>query len=59
MRVSDGVLFVERLSELAVCGKDKLVINESVAKASLNRATKSHALDPKLGELSMVRLKRW
>ena len=55
----DGVLFVERMSELAVCGKDKSVIDEFVAKASLNRAMKSHALDPKLGELSMVRLKRW
>ena len=59
MRVSDGVLFVERLSELAVCGKDKSVIDESEAKASLNRANESHALDPKLGELSMGRLKRW
>ena len=53
----DGVLFVERMSELAVCGKVKTVIVEAVAKASLNRANKSHALDPKLGELSMGRLK--
>jgi hypothetical protein len=30
----------------------------AVAKASLNRATKSLAVDPKLGELSMGRLKR-
>jgi hypothetical protein len=30
----------------------------AVAKASPNRATQSRAVDPKLGELSMGRLKR-
>ena len=35
------MLFVERLSELAVCGKVKAVIAEAVAKASLNRANLS------------------
>ena len=30
----------------------------AVAKASLNRANESYAVDPKLGELSMGRLKR-
>ena len=34
----DGILFVERLSELAVCGKVKPVIGGAEAKASLNRA---------------------
>ena len=34
----DGVLFVERLSELAVRGKVKSVIDGAEAKASLNRA---------------------
>ena len=57
MQGGDGVLFVERLSELAVCGKVKPVIGGAEAKASLNRANESHALDPKPGELSMGRLK--
>jgi hypothetical protein len=34
------------------------VKNGAAAKASLNRATQSCALDPKPGELSMGRLKR-
>ena len=35
----DGVLFVERANELAVCGKVKGVLPGAEAKASLNRAT--------------------
>ena len=31
---------------------------EAVAKASLNRAFESHAIDPKRSDLSMGRLKR-
>ena len=31
---------------------------EAVAKASLNRANESHDLNPKRGDLAMVRLKR-
>ena len=31
---------------------------EAEAEASLNRATKSGDIDPKLGDLSMTRLKR-
>ena len=53
----DGVLFVERTNELAVHGKVKGVIPAAVAKASLNRAIKSCALDPKPCELTMSRLK--
>ena len=51
------MLFVERTNELAVCGKVKRLTLEAVAKASLNRALKSHALDPKPSELTMGRLK--
>ena len=38
------------MARLSVCG--------AVAKASLNRAFKSLAADPKLSDLSMGRLKR-
>jgi hypothetical protein len=41
-----------------VCGKVKSVKDGAVAKASLNRAFQSHAVDPKPGDLSMARLKR-
>ena len=51
------MLFVERTNELAVCGKIKGVIPGVEAKASVNSANKSYALDPKLGELTMDRLK--
>ena len=39
-----------------VCSKLKS-IDEGEAKASLNRATKLHVLDPKPNDLAMVRLK--
>jgi hypothetical protein len=42
---------------VAVCGKVN-PIGEAEAKASLNRANKSHAADPKPSDLSMGRLKR-
>jgi len=42
---------------VAVCGKVN-PIGEAESKASLNRATKSHAADPKPSDLSMGRLKR-
>jgi hypothetical protein len=51
------VLFVERSSELPYVGKRKL-FDERVVKASLNRAIKSHMVDPKPGDLTMGRLKR-
>ena len=51
------MLFVERANELAVWSKVKGVIPGAVAKASLNRAFEFHALDPKLSELTMGRLK--
>ena len=51
------MLFVERTNELVVCGKVKEFISGAEAKASLNRAIQSHALDPKPGELTMGRLK--
>jgi hypothetical protein len=40
-----------------VCGKVN-PCGEAVAKASLNRASESHAIDPKRSDLSMGRLKR-
>ena len=42
---------------VAVCGKVN-PLGAAEAKASLNRATKSQAADPKPGDLSMGRLKR-
>ena len=41
---------------LTVCSKLKPV-GEGVAKASLNRATELHAVDPKPDDLSMARMK--
>jgi hypothetical protein len=40
-----------------VCGKVN-PCGEAVAKASLNRANESHAIDPKRSDLPMGRLKR-
>ena len=56
--MGDCVLFVERANELAVCSKVKGETPGAEAKASLNRANKLHALDPKPGELTMGRLKQ-
>ncbi len=52
----DGVLFVERANELAVCGKVNPVIGGSRSESESSPANQSHALDPKPGELSMSRL---
>ena len=41
---------------VTLCSKLK-PIGVGAAKASLNRATKLHGVDPKLGDLSMARLK--
>ena len=41
-----------------MCSKVKVLSTGAVAKASLNRAIKLHAVDPKPGDLSMSRLKR-
>ena len=38
-------------------GKVKSLWDGAVAKASLNRATKSRIADPKRGDLSMARMK--
>ncbi len=43
---------------VTVCSKVNLLSKEAVAKASLNRALELHAVDPKLGDLPMVRMKR-
>ena len=41
-----------------MCGEVKSAKDGAGAKASLNRAFQSHAVDPKPSDLSMVRLKR-
>ena len=40
-----------------VCSKVKCLRHGAEARASLNRATKLHGLDPKPGDLAMARLK--
>ena len=55
---SDLVLFVERANELRYIARLRCWSTEAVAKASLNRANKLYAADPKPGDLSMCRLKR-
>ncbi len=40
-----------------VCSKVKFLRNEAEARASLNRAVKLYAIDPKPGDLAMSRLK--
>ena len=42
-----------------VSGKVKSVVDGAVAKASLNRAIKLRAVDPKPSDLPMARLKGW
>ena len=46
------------IQRVSVSGEVNSSIEEAVAKASLNRAIESLALDPKRGELGMTRLKR-
>ena len=43
---------------VTVCGVAKSFRDGAVAKASLNRAIMSQAVDAKLGDLPMARLKR-
>ena len=53
----DEVLFVERSGELLYVASFKVFSTGGEARASLNRATELHAIDPKPGDLSMGRLK--
>ena len=53
----DVVLFVERSSELRYVARLSTERCGAEGKPSLNRAFKSHAVDPKPGDLSMARLK--
>ena len=53
----DVVLFVERSSELLYMARLSFIRNGAEAKASLKRAQKSYVIDPKPGDLSMVRMK--
>ena len=40
-----------------ICSKVKCLRHGAAARASLNRARKSYIIDPKPGDLSMVRMK--
>ena len=42
-----------------MCSEVKDLRSEAAARASLNRATQLHDVDPKLGDLSMSRVKWW
>ena len=53
----DGVLFVERSSELLVYGKPKASAG-GIVKARLKRPKQSILVDPKPSDLTMGRLKR-
>ena len=55
--MSDIVLFVERSGELSYVARLSTRRYEAEGKPSLNRANKSYEIDPKPGDLSMVRLK--
>ena len=55
----DRVLFVERSGELIFAARLSNWSYGAAARASLNRANELLALDPKPGDLSMSRLKRW
>jgi hypothetical protein len=51
--------FCRTVRRVIVCGKVKYLRYGAEGKPSLNRAKyKSHAIDPKPGDLSMDRLKR-
>ena len=53
----DDVLFVERSGELIFAAGLRNWSSGAAARASLNRAFKFVAIDPKPGDLSMSRLK--
>ena len=55
----DRVLFVERSGELMYVASLRYWSTGGAARASLNRAIELRVLDPKPGDLSMSRLKRW
>jgi hypothetical protein len=55
--MGDCVLFVERANELAVRRLVKTFLVEATVKARVNNPNLCRALDPKLSELPMVRLK--
>ena len=54
----DGVPFVEWASELLIPCEVKPNKGGAAAKASLKRAIKLHAIDPKPDDLPMSRMKR-
>ena len=49
--------FCRTVRRVILYGKVKYLRYEAEEKSSLNRATKSYEIDPKPGDLSMVRLK--
>ena len=49
--------FCRMVRRVIVCSELKVFSTGGEARASLNRATELHAIDPKLGDLSMSRLK--
>ena len=53
----DRVLFVERSGELMYVASLRYWSTGGAARASLNRAFKFVAIDPKPGDLSMSRMK--
>ena len=53
----DVVLFVERSGELFYMARLSTRRYEAEERSSLNRAIMSYEIDPKPGDLSMVRLK--
>ncbi len=55
--MSDDVPFVEWSGELLYVSELKVLSTGGEARASLNRANKVRAIDPKPGDLPMSRLK--
>ena len=49
--------FCRTVRRVIVYGEVKCLRHEAEARASLNRANKSYIIDPKLSDLSMVRVK--
>ena len=49
--------FCRTVQRVIVYGKVKFLKNGAEAKASINSAYKSYVIDPKPGDLSMVRMK--
>ena len=49
--------FCRTVRRVMVCSEVKVLSTGAEAKASLNRANKLQVVDPKLDDLSMVRLK--